>query len=631
MLVVAPCPRSAAVNKAALLAWLAIAIPLAVLFGPALVSDRSFALRDAGHFYYPLFEWCCREWATGRVPLWNPLENCGVPVLADATSSVLYPGKLVFLLPVNFVLRYKLYIILHAVLAAAGSYGLARAWKASHSAAALAAIAYACGGGVVFQYSNVVFLVGAAWLPLAALAADRMLRRGSWRAAVLLGLVLAMMILGGDPQAAYHGLLVTTVYAIVWVFAQPTDVVMESGEHSVRQPYRASRVRLLLIRVGLVGVAAAVGFLLAAVQILPSAEATRYSERAAFNRPRNIYEAASVAFQSADTPQPLGETRRQSITRGLFSEPEERSHQELAYDFSVGPWRLAEYLWPNIGGRMFPTHRRWISQVPAEGRTWTPTLYLGLLPVVLGLGSLRLWTGTARQRWLSLLVVIFTLGSFGCYGVGWLLRDVWMSLPRQNAEQLSIGSPVGGVYWLLMTLLPTYVYFRYAAKLLPLVSLGISQLAASGLERAFTERRPRLERALLVLGGASGVAALMAWCLGPRLVSSFAQSVLAWCIGPALFAKVAWSDSSLGPFDADGAYHDVLFALVQTASVALVGRWLFTKVWSEPTRIPQWKLLAVLLTAIDVSAANAWLVVTAPAELWQHEPPIAAAPHERQE
>src|SRR5262245_25801953 len=140
--VLAPGGRGFVVNKPALWAWIAIAIPIAALFGPALVSDRSFAMRDAGHFYYPLLEWCCGEWAAGRVPLWNPYENCGLPVLADTSSSVFYPGKLLFLLPVDFALRYKLYIILHVVLAAAGSYGLARAWKASPYAAALAAIAY---------------------------------------------------------------------------------------------------------------------------------------------------------------------------------------------------------------------------------------------------------------------------------------------------------------------------------------------------------------------------------------------------------------------------------------------------------------------------------------------------------
>src|SRR5262245_16586001 len=200
-------PPSFAAKRTTLLAWIAIGIPIAALFGPALFADRSFAMRDAGHFYYPLFEWCCREWAAGRVPLWNTLENCGVPVLADGSSSVFYPGKLLFVLPLDFALRYKLYIVGHVMLAAVNSYVLARAWRASPFASAVAAICYSCGGNVVFQYCNVVFLVGAAWLPLAVLALDRMLQLASWRWAVGLGVILALLVLGGDPQAAYHAAL----------------------------------------------------------------------------------------------------------------------------------------------------------------------------------------------------------------------------------------------------------------------------------------------------------------------------------------------------------------------------------------------------------------------------------------
>ena len=585
-------------NKSALWAWLAICIPIAVLFGPALVTDRSFVLRDAGHFYYPLFEWCCREWAAGRVPLWNPYENCGVPVLADTTSSVVYPGKLLFLLPLDFAVRYKLYITLHVLLAAAGSYVLARNWKTSPPAAALAAITYACGGNVVFQYCNVVFLVGAAWLPFATLASDRMLRRSSWQCAILLGLILALMILGGDPQAAYHALTITILYASVLALAPPAD----------ESPSWRARLRRFAGWTGLTGLAAAAALLLAAIQVLPSAEATRYSERAAFNRPRNIYEAAFVVFQPDSADHPLGETRMQSITRGLFAEPETGSHHDLAYDFSVGPWRLAEYFWPNISGRMFPTHRRWLSLVPAEGRTWTPTLYMGLLPVVLAIGSIRLWTGTRRHRWLSIVIILFTFASFGYYGLGWLLREVYGTVLRQEATKLSLGAPVGGLYWLFVTLLPTYVYFRYPAKLLTIVSLGLSQLAACSFDTLLTRRQPRLSVALVILGGGSGTLAFVLWC-----------------IGPALFSGIKHTDASLGPFDVFGAYHDVLFALIQTASVALVGRWVLARAWTQPDKLPQWKLLAVLLTAVDVAAANYWLVATAPADIWRGESPIAEA------
>ena len=46
-------------------------------------------------------------------------------------------------------------------------------------AAGLCAVSYAFGGNVLFQYCNVVFLVGAAWLPAALLASDWMLLRRS--------------------------------------------------------------------------------------------------------------------------------------------------------------------------------------------------------------------------------------------------------------------------------------------------------------------------------------------------------------------------------------------------------------------------------------------------------------------
>ena len=65
-------------------------------FGNALFGGEQFAFRDAAHFYYPLYEVVQDEWAAGRVPLWNPWENCGMPLLGAATTAVLYPGKLVF-------------------------------------------------------------------------------------------------------------------------------------------------------------------------------------------------------------------------------------------------------------------------------------------------------------------------------------------------------------------------------------------------------------------------------------------------------------------------------------------------------------------------------------------------------
>ena len=202
-------PRLAlAIAVAGLIVW---------LFGPALVGRSSFAFRDAAHFYHPLFEWTRDQWSAGRVPLWNPHESLGVPLVGENTSSVFYPGKLLFALPGDFTLLYNLYVLGHVALAAATAYALARHYRLSPMAALLAAVAYAFSGNVLFQVYNVVFLVGAAWLPLAVLAADRMLAERSAWAAVGLGGAMALMILGGDPQMAYDaGLLALLAAFFRW-------------------------------------------------------------------------------------------------------------------------------------------------------------------------------------------------------------------------------------------------------------------------------------------------------------------------------------------------------------------------------------------------------------------------------
>jgi hypothetical protein len=295
--------------------------------------------------------------------------------------------------------------------------------------------------------------------------------------------------------------------------------------------------------------------------------------------------------------------------RGLFGSPEEGSHHHLAYSFSVGPWRLAEYLWPNIGGRLFPTKRRWFALLPAEMKTWTPTLYLGLVPAILALASLRLWRGGPREKWLSWLAILFTAASFGWYGIGWVIHEIYAAAGG-DPSKLAIGPPVGGVYWLMVTLLPSYAYFRYPAKLLPLVSLGLALLAAFGWDRAFAERRPRLALALLIFGSVSAIAAFIFWCGGSWLVIESRKG-----------------DSSLGPYDGIGAYRDTLAALVHAALVAFAARYCLLKAWSQPEMQPRWQLATLLLTAIEIAVANYWLVPTAPASLWREEPAAAQAIH----
>ena len=570
-------------------------------FGKALFTSRSFVFRDAAHYYYPLFEWSSREWSRGRVPLWNPQENCGVPVAAEATSSVFYPGKLLFLLPLDFASKYKLYVAGHVLLAAAAAYCLARQWRTSRFGAGLCAVSYAFGGNVLFQYCNVVFLVGAAWLPLALAAAHRMLVARSLRWSLALAVVLALMALGGDPQMAYQAGLLAALYAVILWRAQRRgtrgeDAIGEGRNVTVSQinaysPGRAwTRNRFVLLAAAAVSAA-----MLSAVQILPSIEWTQHSGRAAFRSPRSVYEIPThLARDNA-------RENHASIAGGLFGPPARGTHHEHIYHFSVAPWRLPELVWPNFSGRLFPTTRRWANAIPAEGRVWTPSLYMGLLPLVLALWCWRLRGGAAHVRLISWMTLLAALAGLGWYGVGWLIHEFRYSLMGAEANDALIGQPVGGLYWLLVTALPGYAYFRYPAKLLVIASLGLSVLAGRGFDRLFTTGPGGLRRVLLALSCVSLAAMLATLAIGPLWSR--------W-IGAAPPAPL------FGPIDATGSLSDLRIAFLHTTLFCAVICCLLSS--RRQSRKNGTAPLLIALTAIDLAIANGWMIPTAPIRHWQN-------------
>ncbi|MDY0165710.1 MAG: hypothetical protein RBS80_04155 [Thermoguttaceae bacterium] len=551
-----------------------LALAIAV-FAPVLFADRTFGFRDGAHFYPPLWGLTAGEWSAGRVPLWNPYENLGQPLFAQPAAGVCYPGQLLFLLPLPLIWAQKLYIVGHVLLAAGAAYRLARSFRASATAAGVAAMAYAFSGSVLMQHTNAPFLVGAAWLPLAMLCADqlarigtipgeRSLRLAAWWS-VGLGVVLALMVLGGDPQMAYNVGLISALYVILALAAGGRGRVGGKKPGERRPSIRRSLGRFATA-FRLFGAAALAALVLSAVQVLP-------------------------AWQFAARSDRVSPSWRDRLTATLRP----RSHHEYVYHFSVGPWRLAEFLWPNVAGRQYPVHHRWLDAIPAEGRIWTPTLYMGMLPLVLALAATRFRRGPLKQRWLSWLALLSTLAAFGYYGLGWLLAECHLDT--------GLGGPFGGLYWLMTLVLPGYMQFRYPAKLLVVTALAMSVLAARGWDRVLAGRGRRTMWLLFLLGTISIVGLLGAYAIRPF-----------W---EAWMAAVP-ADQLFGPLDASGAWRDLAAGFAQTALLCAVFGWLLhvqgKAVQGRAGRFFQTALpnVALLLVAADLAWSNAWLVATVP-------------------
>ncbi len=551
------------------------------VFGELVFLPKSFAYRDTAHFYYPLFELIQREWAASRIPLWNPYEGAGTPLAAIPTASVFYPGKLIFWLPVSFEVAFKTYVLMHILLAAFSAYRLARDGGRSVEAAGLAAVSYAFCGSVMFQHCNVVFLCGAAWLPLALLTDVRMIQgcRPVW--GIALGVILSMMTLAGDPQMAYMAGLLIAFLALL----------SRRGEATERET--KSNWKLIQQRPVLLSIAAATGLLLSSIQVLPSVELSRLTSRAAAIVPRNVYGITSYLWRTSLPSDAPPQENAPSWYNAIIGKPPPTDAYELEIThFSLAPWRLVEFFFPNIGGKVLHQSQRLIPTQRAEHALWVPTLYMGLLPILLAIWSWRVRKTDVLTRWISWFVLIGVVGSFGAFGMGWLLRVVvqWVGGVTANGElgtpsDFPVGDSVGGLYWLLKNLLPGFAYFRYPSKLMGVAAIGLSLLAAQGWDRVFLKDKSFPCRAFVVLVTVSLVAIAGLLAFGSHWEALLHTTIVCGALWILLRKQAS-------------AEHSEKRAWIPAA--------------------------LLILTAFDLGAANAWTVLTAPSVEWHQTPQVAA-------
>ncbi len=641
---------------------LTIAVVTAIFFWRILFLGEHIAFRDGAHFYPPLFEYIQSEWRAGRVPLWNPYENLGQPLLANPVSSVFYPGKLIYFLPITAYHAYHLYVIGHFLLAAMTCYRLTRHFRGSRPAAMIATLSYVFGGSVLFQYSNVVFLVGAAWLPEAIRQADILITTRRISAMVALGLVFAMFVLGGDPQMAYHAfvliLLLLFFYrrngkkpltdsrlsietnSVLHLFE--TNSSTASGNFVTNGGGRFSGPRPIL----LLGCSLLIGALLAAVQWLPALELGINGDRNLEDKPASLWKSLIVLERGYREHEKHEAWDR--VKDGLAADETQQSGMAKArYNFSVGPWRLIEYVWPNANGRMFPVNTNWGTAIakkwPCSG-IWSPSLYMGIIPFLLAIVALRFRKTSPLTLWLSWSFLIFLLGSLGYFGLGWVVNQT-ISLVTGNGGATGLGSPFGGIYWLFSLVLPGYDQFRYPAKLLTVSALMLSLLSARSFDAMFglpdlcepmhlTDMRQKQRKYRKSLLGLSRLLIIFSFLLIPVvLVSRF------WV----LLAKQVPDDPVFGRFVVDRAIGEAAFSLVHVLNILFLF-FVIVRIFSRqllllersdnPLPLQEQSkrhrqyfgrlgLAVVLLVGCDLAASNLWMIGTAQRHFFEGKPLLA--------
>ncbi len=258
--------RTLTVGRADLLAFGGITALTIVFFGRVLLGNQALYWGDTIMSFYPAHDLWRRSVLAGQLPLWNPHILGGLPFLADAEFSALYPSMILNLfLPLHRALAVDL--ALHVLLFGMLTYAFLREKRLSSGAAFVGAVTMAFSGFVAVRITQPSLLRSLAWMPLLLLVVERFVAgsRG-WRAAPYVGVILALQVLGGHLQTVLLSSLFAVTYGL-WL-----SISFHRRVRGVSEPILSVTVVFIL--------GALLALALAAVQVLPGVELVMHSDRA---------------------------------------------------------------------------------------------------------------------------------------------------------------------------------------------------------------------------------------------------------------------------------------------------------------------------------------------------------------
>ena len=233
-----------------------LALLVLASFPEVAIGLKSFVHRDFGLFGYPIAHYHRDCFWRGELPLWNPLNNAGLPFLAQWNTLILYPGSLIYLL---FPLPWSLnvFCLAHLWWAGVGMFRLAERWTGNRAAAGVAGLAFAFNGLTLnaLMWPNNIAALG--WMPWVINWMEQGWQKGG-RTLVLAALVATMQMLTGAPEIIlFTWLLAGVIWAGQW---------LQGTQHRGELSGRFCGLAVLV-------------FALSAAQLLPFLDLLRHSHR----------------------------------------------------------------------------------------------------------------------------------------------------------------------------------------------------------------------------------------------------------------------------------------------------------------------------------------------------------------
>ena len=191
-------------------------------------------------------------YAKGDIPLWNPYQGCGTPLAAQYSTRAFFPYQILENLSPYWT--WDMFILGRLLIAGFFTYLFLRILGISFTSSLLGGIFYMLSGSMVWfinleQYTNVAIMV-----PIFLFSIEKFIKCKNITSFVLCAIMLALVLISGQPEIAIYVLLFGTAYYLFRVLMKKPKLI-----------YFLKRVVILIVL-------CAVGLGLSAVLILPFLE-----------------------------------------------------------------------------------------------------------------------------------------------------------------------------------------------------------------------------------------------------------------------------------------------------------------------------------------------------------------------
>jgi hypothetical protein len=332
-----------------------LAIALVIVFHRLLLGEVFFWGLPALQFY-PWREYAFDMLRAGQLPLWNPYNGAGAPLIANYQSAIFYPFNWPGLVtPLAWSMSVT--AVLHLFIAGWGMWLFTERLSIPALGRGMSALAFGMSSYLVARLGTYPMVDAAVWMPWILWAALGVVSNGRRRDVGWLAVLGGMQLLAGHAQMTWYSMLLAAIFMGWWTVVY-------------RQWY--------WMRLGLVLIALMLAVGLATIQLLPTAELLRLSQR-----------SSGIDF-------------------------------DFAMNFSYRLERGLNFLSPNVFGN--PGDGSYVTV--GKGAFFEDAVYVGLIPLLSALAAIISWLWAKVRRlerptyfttvplWLAVGIVafIFALG-----------------------------------------------------------------------------------------------------------------------------------------------------------------------------------------------------------------------------